>query len=143
MFMGEYQHSIDTKGRVILPARFRELLGEKFVITRGMDNCLFVYTQKEWSVLEAKLKALPFTKSDARAFMRFFFSGAVECEVDKQGRVLIPTNLREHAVLSNEVVIIGVSNRVEIWGKDKWSEYSNEANMSFEEIAEKMVDFEL
>lgn len=141
--MGEYQHSIDSKGRVILPVRFRDILGEKFIITRGMDNCLFVYPMEEWKVLETKLKALPFTKSDARAFMRFFFSGAAECEVDKQGRVLVPNNLREHGSLHKEVVVIGVSNRVEIWSKEEWTKYSTEANLSFEEIAEKMVDFEL
>ena len=143
MFMGEYQHTMDTKGRIFLPARFRELLGEKFVITRGMDNCLFVYTQEEWCALEAKLKALPFTKADARAFVRFFFSGAAECEADKQGRVLIPGNLREHASLEREAVVIGVSSRVEIWSRKNWSKYSEEANLSYEEIAEKMVDFEL
>lgn len=143
MFMGEYQHNIDTKGRIILPARFRELLGEKFIITRGLDQCLFVYTQEEWSRLEARFKALPFTKADARAFARFFFSGASELEVDKQGRVLIPNNLREHAVLQKEVVTIGVSSRVEIWSSENWAKYSQEANLSYEEIAEKMVDFEL
>lgn len=143
MFMGEYQHNIDGKGRIILPARIRELLGDKFIITRGMDSCLFVYTQEEWSALESKLKALPFTKADARAFVRFFFSGATECEVDKQGRVLIPNNLRQHAALQKEVVTIGVSSRVEIWSRENWEKYSAEANLSYEEIAEKMVDFEL
>ncbi|HHX76745.1 MAG TPA: division/cell wall cluster transcriptional repressor MraZ [Firmicutes bacterium] len=143
MFMGEYQHTIDGKGRVILPVRFRELLGDKFVITRGMDNCLFVYPMGEWQQLEAKLKALPFTKADARAFMRLFFSGAAECEVDKQGRVLIPNNLREYASLVKEVIIIGVSNRIEIWSKEQWDQYSSDTNLSFEEIAEKMVDFQL
>ncbi len=139
--MGEYQHSLDKKGRIILPARFRELLGEKFVITRGLDNSLFVYPQEEWKSLENKLKALPFTKADARAFTRFFFSGAVECETDKQGRVLIPNNLREYAFLDKEVVVIGVSNRMEIWSKEKWLKYTNEANLSFEKIAEEMAEF--
>lgn len=143
MFMGEHQHNLDKKGRVILPARFRELLGEKFVITRGLDNSLFVYPQEEWKSLENKLKALPFTKADARAFTRFFFSGAVECETDKQGRVLIPNNLREYAFLDKEVVVIGVSNRMEIWSKDKWLKYTSEANLSFEKIAEEMADFQL
>ncbi len=143
MFMGEHQHNLDKKGRIILPARFRELLGEKFVITRGLDNSLFVYPQEEWKALENNLKTLPFTKADARAFMRFFFSGAVECETDKQGRVLIPNNLREYAFLDKEVVVIGVSSRVEIWSKEKWLKYTNDANLSFEKIAEKMVDFQL
>lgn len=143
MFMGEYQHNIDGKGRIILPARFRELLGDRFIVTRGLDHCLFVYTQEEWANLEGKFKSLPFTKGDARAFSRFFFSGASECEVDKQGRVLLPNNLREHASLQKEVVTIGVSSRVEIWSRENWEKYSREANLSYEEIAEKMVDFEL
>jgi len=143
VFMGEYQHAVDSKGRLIMPARFREELGEKFIVTRGLDNCLFVYPLQEWNILEQKLKALPFTKSDARAFMRFFFSGAAECELDKQGRVLIPTNLREHARLNKDVVVIGVSNRVEIWSQEVWQHYSEETNLSFESIAEKIMDIDL
>ncbi len=143
MFMGEYQHSVDEKGRLIMPAKFREELGERFVVTRGLDNCLFVYPSHEWTVLEQKLKALPFTKSDARAFMRFFFSGAAECEFDKQGRILIPNNLREHARLKREVVVIGVSGRVEIWSQEVWQQYSEETNLSFESIAEKIMDIDL
>ncbi len=143
MFMGEYQHSVDEKGRLIVPARFREELGERFVITRGLDNCLFVYPLQEWAMLGQKLKALSFTKSDARAFMRFFFSGAVECEVDRQGRILIPNNLREHARLKRDVVVIGVSTRVEIWSQEVWQEYSNGANLSFESIAEKIADIDI
>ena len=114
MFIGEYQHTIDPKGRVILPAKFREELGEKFVVTKGLDNCLFVYPNEEWKNLEQKLRTLPLTSKEARAFIRFFFAGAAECEVDKQGRILIPSNLREHAKLDKELVIIGVSTRVEI-----------------------------
>ncbi|MCL0067405.1 division/cell wall cluster transcriptional repressor MraZ [Peptococcaceae bacterium] len=140
MFMGEYLHSIDAKGRLIIPARFREGLGEKFIVTKGLDNCLFVYPHNEWILLEQKLKLLPFTKADARAFVRFFFSGANECELDKQGRILIPANLREYAGLSKEVVILGVSSRVEIWSLERWNEYSSAASESFEEIAEKIVD---
>jgi MraZ protein len=143
MFMGEYQHAVDEKGRLIMPAKFREELGERFVVTRGLDNCLFVYPLHEWTVLEQKLKALPFTKSDARAFMRFFFSGAAECELDKQGRILIPNNLREHARLRREVVVIGVSGRVEIWSQEVWQQYSDETNLSFESIAEKIMDIDL
>ncbi len=142
MFMGEFQHSIDDKGRVIIPARFRDELGEKFIVTRGLDNCLFVYPQEEWEKLEKKLKALPFTKADARAFTRLFFSGAVECEVDKQGRVLVPQNLREYAKMNKDAVVIGVSNRVEIWSREVWKQYSEEADLSFEEIAEKIVDID-
>lgn len=140
MFMGEFQHTIDSKGRVAIPARFREELGEKFVITRGLDGCIFAYPMNEWATMENKLKSLPLTKADARAFVRFFFSGATECEVDKQGRILLPQNLREHAKLNKEAVIIGVSTRVEIWAKERWGEYSSEAGESFEEIAEKIVD---
>ncbi len=143
VFMGEYQHSIDDKGRLIIPAKFREGLGASFVITRGLDNCLFVYPMDEWKALEEKLKSLPFTKADARAFTRFFFSGATECEWDKQGRVNIPPNLREHARLQKECVVIGVSNRVEIWSKETWEAYFAQSEDSFGEIAEKLVDFNL
>jgi len=143
MFMGEYQHSIDNKGRLFIPARFREELGEKFVLTKGLDGCLFAYPPQEWSGLENKMRTLPFTKSDVRAFVRFFFAGACECEVDKQGRVLIAANLRKHAGLDKEAVIIGVSGRVEIWARERWEKYSSEAAESVEQIAEKIVDFDL
>jgi MraZ protein len=141
MFMGEYQHSIDEKGRLIIPAKFREELGSSFVLTRGLDNCLFVYPAGEWSALEQKLKALPLMKSDARAFTRFFFSGATECELDKQGRVNIPGNLLEYAGLDKDCVVLGVSNRVEIWSKANWQGYFDQSEQSFNEIAEKLVDF--
>lgn len=138
MFYGEYQHSVDPKGRVIVPSRFRDGLGEKFIITKGLDNCLFVYSLDEWSNLEGKLKTLPLSSKDARAFIRFFFSGAAECEVDKQGRILVPSNLREYAGLEKEIYIIGVSTRVEIWDKSKWEAYSSDDNLSADKIAEKM-----
>ncbi|WJH33082.1 division/cell wall cluster transcriptional repressor MraZ [Paenibacillus aurantius] len=141
MFMGEYQHTIDDKGRMIIPAKFREALGATFVITRGLDHCLFVYPNSEWAVMEQKLKSLPLMKSDARAFTRFFFSGATECELDKQGRVNIPNTLVEHARLAKDCVVIGVSNRVEIWSKDVWEGYFQQSEESFNEIAEKLVDF--
>lgn len=143
MFMGEYQHSIDAKGRLAVPAKFRDALGETFVATKGLDNCLFVYPMEEWQALEQKLKALPFTKSDARAFVRFFFSGATECELDKQGRILLPANLREYGQLEKDAVVIGVSTRVEIWSKENWAKYSAQAGEAYEEIAEKIVDFDL
>lgn len=136
--MGEFQHAIDEKGRLIIPARFREALGERFIATKGLDNCLFVYPLNEWATLEARLKSLPFTQADSRAFVRFFFSGATECEFDKQGRILIPNNLREYARLERDVVVIGVSNRVEIWSKAEWENYSRKADLSYEEIAEKV-----
>ncbi|MCL4425217.1 MAG: division/cell wall cluster transcriptional repressor MraZ [Firmicutes bacterium] len=139
MFMGEYQHNIDEKGRLIIPSRFRSGLGERFVVTKGLDRCLFAFPQGEWSVLEEKLKALPFTKGDARAFARLFFSGATECELDKQGRILLPPNLREYAHLDRDVVVIGVSSRVEIWAKEEWEKYNDQASQDFESIAENLV----
>ncbi len=143
MFMGTYEHTIDEKGRLIIPSRFREELGDTFVVTKGLDNCLFVYPMNEWRQLEEKLKALPFTRADARAFVRFFFSGAAECSLDKQGRVVVPANLREYARLDREAVIIGVSSRVEIWSPEGWSSYEKDAELSYEDIAEKIVDLEL
>ncbi|WP_152392194.1 division/cell wall cluster transcriptional repressor MraZ [Paenibacillus guangzhouensis] len=141
MFMGEYQHTIDDKGRMIIPSKFRDALGTSFIITRGLDNCLFVYPRSEWEVLEQKLKALPLMKSDARAFTRFFFSGATECELDKQGRVNIPNNLLQYSKLDKDCVVLGVSNRVEIWSKENWEGYFEQSEESFNEIAEKLVDF--
>ena len=138
MFIGEYQHTIDPKGRIIMPSKFREGLGEKFVVTKGLDECLFVYSLDEWANLEEKLKNLPLANKDARAFIRFFFSGASECEVDKQGRILISSNLREFAKLDKEIVITGVSTRIEIWSKDKWESYNNDSGMDADIIAEKM-----
>ena len=143
MFMGEYQHSIDAKGRIIIPAKLRDALGETFVITRGLENCLFVYPEQEWEQLELKLKELPFTKKDVRAFTRFLLSGAVEVELDKQGRALLPNNLREFANIDKDCVIIGVSSRVEIWSKDNWDQYCQKADASFEEIAETIVDLDI
>jgi MraZ protein len=141
--MGEHQHAVDSKGRLIMPVKFREDLGESFIVTRGLENCLFVYPLQEWHLLTEKLKALPFTRADARAFMRFFFSGAVNCELDKQGRILIPNNLREHAKLIKDVMVIGVSNRVEIWSQEVWGEYSEQTGLSYEDIAEKIIDLAL
>ncbi|MCG0274732.1 MAG: division/cell wall cluster transcriptional repressor MraZ [Thermosediminibacteraceae bacterium] len=138
--MGQFQHSLDSKGRLIIPSKFRELLGETFILTKGLDRCLFVYPKDEWILLEQKLKALPLTKKDARAFIRLFFSGASEVEMDKQGRILIPPMLREYARIEKDVVIIGVSNRAEIWSKEEWEIYSKEAEGSYEEIAENMVE---
>ncbi|MEI3608245.1 division/cell wall cluster transcriptional repressor MraZ [Pseudogracilibacillus sp. SO10305] len=143
MFMGEYQHNIDIKGRMIVPAKFREGLGDSFVLTRGLDNCLFVYPMDEWKVLEDKLKQLPLTKKDARQFTRFFFSGAVECEIDKQGRINIPATLRTYSKLEKECIVIGVSNRIEIWSKDVWEDYFEASEESFEDIAENLLDFDI
>ena len=139
MFIGEYQHALDNKNRIIIPSKFREGLGEKFVLTKGLDGCLYVYTRNEWIILEQKLKTLPLTNKDARAFVRFFFSGANEIDVDKQGRALIPQNLLEYANIEKDIVSIGVSTRIEIWSKSKWKEY-NDSNINFDEIAEKMSE---
>lgn len=143
MFMGEYQHTIDTKGRMIIPAKFRDGLGEQFVLTRGLDQCLFGYPMSEWKLIEEKLKALPLTKKDARAFTRFFFSGAVECDLDKQGRINIASNLLQYAKLEKECVVIGVSNRIELWSKSIWEQYTEEQEDSFAEIAENMIGFDI
>ena len=142
MFIGEYTHALDNKNRIIIPAKFREGLGEKFVLTKGLDGCLYAYPMTEWMILEEKLKKLPLTSKDARAFVRFFFSGANEIEVDKQGRGLIPQNLLEYANLEKEIVSIGVSTRIEIWGKEKWEAY-NDSNIDFNEIAEKMSELNI
>lgn len=139
MFIGEYQHAIDSKNRIIVPSKFRESLGGKFVITKGLDGCLYAYTMEEWKVLENKLRNLPLTSKDARAFVRFFFSGANEIEIDKQGRALIPQNLLEYASIKKEIVSIGVLTRIEIWSKEKWEDYNN-SNIDFDEIAEKMSE---
>lgn len=138
MLIGEYEHSLDSKGRLIMPSKLRESMGEKFVITKGLDGCLFGFSENEWKIFEEKLKALPITQKNARNFVRFFLSGAVECEIDKQGRFLISSNLREVAELEKEVVIIGVGTRIEIWNKNKWTEYNNIENNSADEIAENM-----
>lgn len=139
MFFGEYQHALDTKNRIIVPAKLREELGNKFVITKGLDGCLYVYPLTEWKILEEKLKTLPLTNKDARAFVRFFFSGACEIELDKQYRGVIPQNLKEYAGIEKDIVSIGVLSRVEIWSKEKWDEY-NESNIDFDSISEKMND---
>jgi MraZ protein len=143
MFMGEYHHSIDNKGRMIVPSKFRDDLGEMFIITRGLDQCLFGYPLTEWKILEDKLKGLPLTKKDARAFTRFFFSGATESELDKTGRINIPAPLLQYAKLEKECVILGVSNRIEIWSKQIWEDYFNQSEESFSEIAENMIGFDI
>lgn len=141
MFMGEYRHSIDEKGRLIIPAKFRELLGDCFVVTKGLDNCLFIYPNHEWQAFEEKLKALPIANKGARKFSRFFLAGASPCSFDKQGRILLPPNLREFACIEKEVVLIGVSSRIEIWSKDYWDTYNNEDDdLNMEDIAEQMAD---
>jgi len=140
MLIGEYKHTLDNKGRLILPSKFREELSEKFIITKGLDNCLFGYSISEWQILEDKLKKLPLTNKEARAFLRFFFSGACEIDIDKQGRVLIPQNLREYASIERDVFVIGVMTRIEIWSEKNWLEYNGQANLSVDLIAKKMEE---
>lgn len=143
MFIGEYQHTIDEKGRLFMPARFREGLGEAFVLTKGLDNCLWAYAQPEWAALEARLKALPLTQANARAFARFFFSGATVCTVDRQGRIGVPQHLRAYARLVKDVAVIGVSNRVEIWAAEAWAEYARRAEESYAQLAEELAGFNI
>ncbi|ORU01357.1 Cell division protein MraZ [Anaerovibrio sp. JC8] len=140
MLMGEYNHSLDAKGRVILPADFRSELGESFIITKGLDNCLFIYPQSEWEQLSVKLRQLPLAKTEARAFVRFFFAGARQVELDKMGRFLIPATLRQHASLKKDAVLIGVSNRIEVWGKEEWLKYNEEITPSVSAIAETLAE---
>ena len=139
MLIGEYEHSIDTKGRLIMPAKLREDMGEKFIVTKGLDGCLFGFSQKEWANFEEKLKTLPLTNKNARDFVRFFLSGAIECEIDKQGRFLISSNLRQYAQMDKEVVIIGVGTRIEIWNREAWKKYNSSENISADLIAENMT----
>ena len=138
MFMGEYSHTIDAKGRIIVPAKFRESLGDNFVVTKGLDNCLFVYTSEDWRKFEEKLRTLPLTNKDARKFTRFFLAGAAEMEIDKQGRILIPSVLREFAALEKDVVLVGVGSRIEIWDKARWNESISIYDDYMEEVAENM-----
>ena len=137
MLIGEYEHSLDAKGRLIMPSKLRLDIGEKFVVTKGLDGCLFAFSQSEWLNFEEKLKALPLSDKNARNFVRFFLSGATECEIDKQGRFLIPNNLRVAAGLEKEVVIIGVGTRLEIWNKSTWEKMDED--ISADEIAENMT----
>lgn len=140
MLMGEYHHSIDDKGRLIIPSKFREELGENFILTRGLDGCLFVYPKNEWNSIVTKLKALPFTNKDARSFMRFFLSGATEVEFDKQGRINIPSPLVEAALLTKECIVIGVNDRLEIWSKDRWNNFITTNEESLSDIAENLFE---
>ncbi len=139
MLIGEYEHSLDAKGRLIMPAKLRADMGEKFIITKGLDGCLFVFSQNEWSNFESKLKELPLTNKNARDFVRFFLSGATECEIDKQGRFLLVSTLRAYAEIIKEVIIIGVGTRLEIWEKEKWKKYNSTENISADTIAENMT----
>lgn len=143
MLMGEYQHNIDTKGRLFMPVKLRESLGEHFVVTKGLDGCLFVYDEQEWSNLVGKLKQITLMKKEARDIARYFFSGATETECDKQGRFMVPPSLRKHAALDKNSVIVGVGNRVEIWDIDRWNTYNDSVNEDVTQIVEQLVDIGL
>ena len=140
MLTGEYRHTIDDKGRVIIPSKIRSEMGDNIIITRGLDGCLFGYNNKVWNSIMDKLNTLPFTKKDARNFTRFFTSGAITLEFDKQGRINIPSYLNEYASISKDVVIVGVINRIEIWSKDKWEEFMNSNVDSLSDISENLFD---
>lgn len=140
MFLGEYSHSIDTKNRLIVPAKFREELGENFVVTKGLDGCLYIYPPKEWEDFEEKLSSLPMGKSDIRKMVRFFLSSASQAEFDKQGRILIPATHREYAGLDKEVIFAGVGKKIEIWSKEKWNETATFSYEDMDEVAERMSD---
>jgi len=140
MFMGEYHHSIDDKGRLIIPAKFREELGSKFIITRGLEKCLYIYSENEWKIKVAKLKTLPFTKKDVRMFERFFLSGATECEFDRQGRINITSLLVRYADITKECVIIGANDRLEIWSETNWNQMIEANSDKIEDIAENLFE---
>jgi len=146
MFYGEFEHKLDKKGRIIIPSDFREVSKEhyieKFFITRGLDTCLFMFPEEEWRQQESKFKALSFTKRETRKFNRLFFAGAVQAVPDKQGRILLPGYLKDYACIKGGIMFIGVSNRIEIWSKEKWVEFYNMSKDSFEDIAEKLMDLE-
>lgn len=138
MFMGEFSHNIDRKGRLIMPAKFREELGEHVVVNRGLDGCLYVYTMEQWAEVYKKLQALPSTNKDARMYQRMMLSKAAECELDSQGRILIPSSLISLAGLEKECLIIGMANHLEIWAQDRWDQLEEEQGDSFEEFAENL-----
>ena len=140
MLSGEYRHNIDLKGRIIIPSRIRMEMGEKIVITRGLDGCLFGYNEKTWDSIMQKLSMLPYTKSDVRKYTRFMTSGAITLEFDKQGRINIPSYLNQYASLEKEVVIVGVIDRIEIWSRDKWEEFMNNNIESLSDISENLFN---
>lgn len=146
MFYGEYEHSLDKKSRIILPSKFRTSMKENYVerlyLTRGLDECIFVFSEEEWKSQEAKFRAISFTKKEGRKFNRLYFSGAVDAVPDKQGRILLPRYLKEYAHIKRDIVIVGVSNRIEIWAKDKWGEFYKSSKESFEDTAEKLIELE-
>jgi len=146
VFYGEYEHTIDKKGRIIVPSRFRDFLKEydvkKIFVTRGLDKCLFLFTEDEWKAQESKFRSIPFTKSESRKFNRLYFSGAAQVECDAQGRILLPKYLKDFAEIRRDIIFIGVSNRMEVWSKEVWHEYYKTSKGSYEEIAERLMSAE-
>ena len=146
MFYGEFDHALDKKGRIILPSKFRAALKEHYVeklfLTRGLDECIFVFPEEEWKTQETKFRNIPFTKKEGRRFNRLYFSGAIDAVPDKQGRILIPKYLKDYAGIKRDILIVGVSSRIEIWSKEKWEEFYKTSKDSFEEIAEKLIDLQ-
>lgn len=140
MFIGEYNHSIDEKGRLAVPAKFRAELEDGAVVTRGIDNCLFVYTAIEWNILARRISQLPISQANTRAFSRLMLAGAMEVQVDKQGRIIIPDYLREYAKLKKKVVVTGLYNRLEIWDADYWADYKMHTEEEGGDIAEQLRD---
>lgn len=144
MFYGEYIHTVDRKGRLILPSKFREVSKEnsveRFFITRGLEKCLFMFAEEEWRVQEQKFKTMSFTKLESRSFNRLFFSGAVDVAPDRQGRFIVPQYLKDYASIKRDVVIIGVSNRIEVWNNSSWQEFYKNSQNSFEQIAENILN---
>ncbi|MEW6547379.1 MAG: division/cell wall cluster transcriptional repressor MraZ [Bacillota bacterium] len=138
MFLGQYVHNMDEKGRVAIPARFRTELGDRMVVTRGLDKCLWVYPWETWRAISSRFAQLPFTRARNRNFQRYFFAGAVECSPDAQGRILISPALRTYAGLTREVVVAGVSDHVEIWDRQGWEAFEEQVNAEYEEIAESL-----
>ncbi len=144
MFKSEYNHTLDPKGRLIVPSKFREELGDSFVVTKGLDGCLLIYPNATWSVFEEKLRTLPQTKKEVRTLVRYFLAGAADCEVDKQGRILIPGNLRDFASIEKDVVFVGVGEKIEIWSKEKYDQdVSDMPYENMDEIAERLADMGL
>ena len=143
MFIGEYQHNLDAKGRITMPSKFREELGKTFYITKGMDGCLFVFPEEEWIEMDKKIKGLRLSRKDARGIARLFYAGAIDVSLDKMGRVLLPGNLRQYASLEKEAIIIGVSSRVEIWDKDRWQSYNNDDDFNYDMLTESMADLDI
>ena len=140
MFFGEIRHSVDSKGRLVMPAKFREGSLDGYVMTKGLDQCIFLFPLDEWKRMEEKLKSLPLTHKDARAFVRYFFSGACDGELDKQGRIRIPQNLMDYAELSTKSVVIGVGTRMEIWSESLWDDYNDDESLSYDQIAQQLAD---